>query len=74
MQFSAILDRRTTEICRRLDGIIVEYGSKQYYAYSPPRHWNCRSIWVAIMQDEPYKPKFTKSFPQAVGNPPSLFQ
>lgn len=55
-QFSAILDSRTTDICRSLDGRIVKPGSSEYYDYSPPRHYRCRSIWVEILQDEVFKP------------------
>lgn len=58
-QFSAILDDRTTAICMSLDGIVVRPGSADYAAYSPPRHPNCRSIWVAILVDETFKPEFT---------------
>lgn len=55
-QFSAILDSRTTDTCRSLDGRIVKPGSSEYYDYSPPRHYRCRSIWVEILQDELFKP------------------
>jgi len=58
-QYSAILDDRTTQICRSLDGLIVPAGSPDFYAYAPPRHYNCRSIWVEILQEETFKPKFT---------------
>lgn len=58
-QYSAILDDRTTEICRSLDGRIVRPGSPEFYKYSPPRHFNCRSIWVEILQDETFKPNIT---------------
>ena len=55
-QFSAILDARTTDTCRSLDGRIVKPGSPEFYDYSPPRHYRCRSIWVEILQDEVFKP------------------
>ena len=74
IQFSAILDNRTTTICRGLDGVIVKPGSDEYLAIRPPRHWGCRSILVEIMVDEPYKPLFTKSekIPTDLGTPPSV--
>jgi hypothetical protein len=59
-QYSAILDDRTSDLCRSLDGIIVKPWSKQYHAIKPPNHWNCRWIFVEILTDEPYKPAFTK--------------
>lgn len=58
-QFSAILDSRTTETCRSLDGRVVKAWSPEYYMYAPPRHYNCRSIWVEILNEESFKPEFT---------------
>ena len=40
MQYSAILDDRTTDHCLSLDGRIVKPGSSEYYDYSPPQHFN----------------------------------
>lgn len=59
MQYSAILDERTTEMCRSLDWRVVKAWSAEYYNYSPPLHYNCRSIWVEILQDETFKPNIT---------------
>lgn len=59
-QYSAILDDRTSDLCRGLDGVIVKPWSPRFKQISPPNHWNCRSIWVEILIDEPYKPAFTK--------------
>lgn len=58
-QYSAILDSRTTETCRSLDGRVVKAGSQEFYDYAPPRHYNCRSIWVEILQEETFKPDIT---------------
>jgi len=63
LQYSAILDWRTTNICRGLDWMIVKADSSQAARYQPPNHWNCRSIRVEILQDEVYKPKMTVSVP-----------
>ena len=59
MQYSAILDLRTTDHCRSLDGRIVKPGSAEYYNYAPPQHHNCRSMWVEILNDELFKPEIT---------------
>lgn len=56
MQYSAILDDRTTDRCLSLDGRIVKPWSKAFYEYSPPQHYNCRSVWVEILEDEDFKP------------------
>lgn len=37
----------------------MKAGSKEFYEYAPPRHYNCRSIWVEILQEETFKPEFT---------------
>lgn len=59
-QYSAILDWATTDLCRSLDWMVVKPDSKERYKYNPPNHWNCRSIWVEILQEEKWKPGFEK--------------
>jgi SPP1 gp7 family putative phage head morphogenesis protein len=69
-QYSAILDRRTTDRCRSLDGRVVKPGSSEFFDYTPPQHMNCRSIWVEILVEDDFKPEVTgipSSIP-AVGN------
>ena len=44
-QYSAILDARTTEVCRYLDGRIFSANQQdELNRLLPPRHHNCRSI------------------------------
>lgn len=52
LQYSAILDDRTTDRCLSLDGRIVKPGSQEEQMYTPPQHHNCRSIWVELLEDE----------------------
>lgn len=59
MQYSAIIDERTTDHCLSLDGRVVKAGSPEFYLYSPPQHYNCRSIWVEILRDEDFVPEET---------------
>lgn len=49
-QYSAILDGRTSNICRALDGKIFEKDK----APVPPLHFNCRSLLVPITRFEEY--------------------
>ena len=43
-EYSAILDDRTSEICRSNDGRIrKDWGNRQ-----PPNHFRCRSVLVAV--------------------------
>ena len=43
-EYSAILDDRTTEICKALDGRI----RRDFANYAPPNHFNCRSLLIPI--------------------------
>ncbi len=56
-QYSAILDNRTTNWCSSLDGRVVEYDSPEFESYRPGQHFGCRSMWIAIMNDEKFPPK-----------------
>lgn len=55
-QYSAILDWRTTPLCSSLDDMVVSPDDPKRMKFNPPNHWNCRSIWVEILQDEDHKP------------------
>jgi len=47
-EYSAILDSRTTEICRQLDNDIHSVDWPGWDQYRPPNHYNCRSLLVPI--------------------------
>lgn len=53
-EYSAILDSRTTEICRHLDGDNRGDHSIEWYAsnagYRPPNHFNCRSLLIPVTE------------------------
>jgi len=51
-QYSAILDDRTTDICRGLHGKIFKNGTEPV----PPMHFNCRSVLVPITVFEEFTP------------------
>jgi len=48
LEFVAILDSRTTAVCRRLDGKIFRAGEATARV-SPPLHFQCRSILSPVM-------------------------
>ena len=48
LEYSAILDDRTTEICRALDGSVWADDSPNWDDYRPPNHYNCRSVLVPV--------------------------
>lgn len=66
MQYSAILDGRTTAVCKSLDSAVVSYEAYLASPWKPPVHFNCRSIWVAILKDDGFKPEF-RPIPAAPG-------
>lgn len=50
LEYSAILDSRTTEVCSNLDGKVYPLRSDEWQKYRPPNHYNCRSLLVAVTQ------------------------
>ena len=65
-QYSAILDGRTTPLCQSLEDMIVTADDPRRAIYTPPNHWNCRSIWVEILQEETHKPKLQSKTPEDI--------
>lgn len=49
-QFSAVMDGRTSAICASLDGKV--FKPNEMSAVTPPLHFNCRSILVALHEDD----------------------
>ena len=45
-QFQAVIDNRTSDICRMLNGSIFSASEAQYYR--PPLHYRCRSRLIAL--------------------------
>lgn len=48
MEYSAVVDSRTTAVCRYLDGRVFKMSEPELDRLSPPNHWGCRSLVVAI--------------------------
>ena len=60
-QFLAILDKRTTTICRARHGMILKKDDPRVRgSFRAPCHWNCRSILspVTIFEDLPFTPDY----------------
>ncbi len=51
LEYSSVLDERTTTICKSRDGGIYKKDDPRV-PYLIPAHFNCRSIWIPVM-DEP---------------------
>lgn len=50
LEYSAILDERTTEICQSLDGKTWSTDSPLWDEFRPPNHYNCRSVLIPVTQ------------------------
>lgn len=48
LEYSAINDDRTTEICSQLDGHVHPADDAFWNTYTPPNHFNCRSLIVPV--------------------------
>lgn len=58
-QYSAILDDVTCPICEDLDGMVLDEQQYKETVWTPPIHFSCRCIWVAILEDETDQPDIT---------------
>ena len=50
-QYSAILDARTTDVCKLLDDKFFRADDPDVDRLAPPRHFNCRSVLVPLTID-----------------------
>lgn len=48
LEYAAVLDGSTTEICRELHGKVYRADSPKWDSIRPPNHFNCRSVLVPI--------------------------
>jgi len=53
VEYSAIIDSRTTELCAHLDQKVFKVDDPDLSRLTPPNHFNCRSILVPVMIDTP---------------------
>ena len=59
IQYSAILDKRTCPLCKKLDGMIIQAGTPEAKRVKPPIHSNCRCIFAYVMPEEQPQPELT---------------
>lgn len=48
LEYAAVLDSSTTDICQHLDNRIYAADSEIWNEFRPPNHYNCRSVLVPI--------------------------
>lgn len=62
LQYDAILDTRTTDVCRVLDGKIISIEDQATIAQmTPPNHFQCRSTWLPVTRYEEWEDDFDRS-------------
>lgn len=63
--YSAILDRKTCDLCGSLDGTVVDEAGYKSTRFVCPLHYLCRCIWVAVLKTDPNIPDIT-GFPEGI--------
>ena len=59
LQYDAVVDTRTTDLCRNLDGKIISVGNSQAVAeFTPPNHYMCRATWLPVTKYESWADDF----------------
>jgi SPP1 gp7 family putative phage head morphogenesis protein len=59
MQYDAILDSRTTDFCRDVDGKIISIKNQAMITrYTPPNHFQCRATWIPVSRFEEWEDNF----------------
>jgi SPP1 gp7 family putative phage head morphogenesis protein len=48
LQYSAVLDDRTSEICEPLEGVTLPVDDPFWNKFTPPNHFNCRCLLLQI--------------------------
>lgn len=64
-QLSAVLDRKTCDLCAATDGTVLSEEEYRSTRLVPPFHFLCRDIWVAILKTDPNIPEVT-GFPEGI--------
>jgi SPP1 gp7 family putative phage head morphogenesis protein len=67
LKYSAVGDRRTTPLCKKLDGTILPASDRFWAIYYPPNHWRCRSTVIPIEEGK------VSSLPSNIEKPEGIF-
>jgi SPP1 gp7 family putative phage head morphogenesis protein len=70
LQYIAILDRRTSDICRSYNGITRPATDTIWERITPPNHFNCRSTVTAIWKGTREAKRVTRSTDEDVATLP----
>lgn len=71
LQFEAVLDGRTTELCRSLHGTVLPVDHPFWRRFYPPNHFNCRST---VRQLRGYERTITPESKIPTADIPAMFR
>ncbi len=54
-RFSAVIDDRTTDVCREMDDKVWPVDDPRWKSHTPPLHFNCRSLLFPITIDDDWE-------------------
>ncbi len=66
-RYSSKLDERTTDGCRKLNGLTMPAKDPRWEGFTPPRHWKCRAHIMAVVHSEGMKAKKHSPDPEFIG-------
>lgn len=62
LKYTAVLDNRTTDVCRENNGKLFSIDQSKGML---PAHWNCRSFWVPVLDEDVIIPENYKEWKTA---------
>lgn len=65
LKYTAVLDNRTTDVCRQNNGKLFSIEKSKSML---PAHWNCRSFWVPVLDEDVIIPENYKEWKTAQKN------
>jgi SPP1 gp7 family putative phage head morphogenesis protein len=72
-RFSAVLDSRTTNVCRACNGVKLPTEHPWIQTHTPPLHFNCRSVLLPLFRDfEATEPVWTPWPMPGFGHAPAI--
>ena len=63
--YDAVLDGRTSELCKHLDGTTLPADDPFWETHTPPLHFNCRSGIISLTESQAAERGVTKTPPRA---------
>ena len=62
LEYSAVMDSRTTDVCENLNGRKYRFNDPVWRSVAPPNHFNCRSSLIPITAMDEWNPSSKEGF------------